>query len=181
MWSDMCERVRVDLARHSGDAAQVAGDLPQFSAAVFAAPLVGQLTGPGRRSGHACGSWRDKLFLQDSDRFALIVAMPESYLTEQMALACCLDGTGGNSGDTAIYVGVLSVSPVVATMPPGRSRADLNIVCALSAAAKSKTGVRGLRFVEPHVGVKGNDEVGKGANWKPPRKQEDVTRELALT
>ena len=67
MWSDMCERVRVDLAGHSGDAAQVAGDLPQFGAAVFAAPLVGQLTGPVRRSGPACGSWRDKLFLQDSD------------------------------------------------------------------------------------------------------------------
>ena len=63
MRSDMCERVRVDLET----AAQVAGDLPQFGAAVFAAPLVGQLTGPGRRSGHACGSWRDKLFLQDSD------------------------------------------------------------------------------------------------------------------
>ena len=67
MCSDMCERVRVDLAGHSGDTAQVAGDLPQFGVAVFAAPLVGQLTGPGRRSGHACGSWRDKLFLQDSD------------------------------------------------------------------------------------------------------------------
>ena len=67
MCSDMCERVRVDLAGHSGDAAQVAGDLPQFSAAVFAAPLVGQLTGPGRRSGRARESWRHKQFLQDSD------------------------------------------------------------------------------------------------------------------
>ena len=81
--------------------------------------------------------------------------------TEQMALACCLDGTGGNSGDAAICDGALSVSPVVATMPPGRNRADLNIVCALSATAKSKTGARGLRFVEPHAGVKGK----KAMKW----------------
>ena len=78
-----------------------------------------------------------------------------------MALACCLDGTGGNSGDAAIYDGALSVSPVVATMPPGRNRADLNIVCALSATAKSKTGARGLRLVEPHAGVKGK----KAMKW----------------
>ena len=107
--------------------------------------------------------------------------MPEPYLTEQMAPARCLDETGRNSGDASIYVCALSVSPVVATMQSGRSCTDLNVVGALSVTAESKTGARGLRFVESHVGVKGNEEVGKGANWKLPRQREDVQRELAQT